>query len=120
MMLAKKESDIPPFPLLCEVRPDGNRVIIRLAGELDLAQAAEVQSTLGELIDAGFDRLVVDLRDVSFMDSTGLRTLMLARQDLRARGGRLSLVCNDGPVPRLLELPATNTLFDFEDARGSC
>jgi anti-sigma B factor antagonist len=73
----------------------GGAVVVRLAGRLDLASAAEVKQRLTRAIAEGHRRLVVDLGDVTFIDSSGLGALIgglkaarLQRGDLRiARAG---------------------------------
>jgi anti-anti-sigma factor len=67
------------------VQPERDVVCILPEGELDLASVAVLEEQVAELIDAGFMRLVIDLRGLTFMDVSGVRLLLgLARQ---ARGG---------------------------------
>src|SRR4051794_12920608 len=105
------------FPLECEVRAERERVIVRVDGELDLAEVETLESTLSDLIDVGFRRLVVDVRGLSFMGCTGLRTLLSAEQALRDRDGGVTVVCEEGPVRRLLALTGTEDVFTLADAR---
>jgi len=65
-------------------RPDGG-VVIHLVGELDLYNAAEVRAALFELCAEQPERLVVDLAEVNFVDSTALGVLIEARTKLRKR-----------------------------------
>jgi anti-sigma B factor antagonist len=104
-----------PSPFRCEVSPDRDRVIVRLVGELDLAEAPAVARTLEEILGAGFERLVIDLRDLSFLDSSGLRTLLSAHHAACARNARMSLIVGSSEVRRLLELTAADSLFTIED-----
>ena len=84
--------------LAVDIRPDG--AVVRLAGRLDLASAAEVKQRLTRAIVEGHRRLVVDLGEVTFIDSSGLGVLIgalkaarLARGDLRiARPGEQARV----------------------------
>src|SRR3954454_17680169 len=57
-----------------EVRivPDRDRVIVALCGELDMANVDAVQTALNELRAVGWTSLVLDLRELTFIDSTGL------------------------------------------------
>ena len=68
------QSDLEPFR--CEVEPDRATVRVRPVGELDLETVPLVDAELAELWSVGFTRLVVDLRSVTFLDSTGLRMLL--------------------------------------------
>jgi len=63
----------------------GGAVIVHLVGELDLYNAPEVRRTLLELCAEGPERLVVDLAEVDFVDSTALGVLIEARTKLANR-----------------------------------
>jgi anti-anti-sigma factor len=98
---------------LCDVQPDRDRVIVRLVGELDFAEAPALDATLHELLEAGFTRIVVDLR---FLDSAGLHRLIVARRAAELRECTLSLVRGPENVHRVFELTATESLFAFDGA----
>ncbi len=70
-------------PFHCDVEPHRETVRVRPVGELDLATVAVVEERLSELRGAGFTDLTLDLREVRFLDSTGLRMIVL--WDARAR-----------------------------------
>jgi anti-sigma B factor antagonist len=57
-------------------------VVVRLAGELDLYNADDVRVALSQAIDAGPERIVVDMAAVEFVDSTALGVLIEARSKL--------------------------------------
>ena len=61
-------------------------VILRLGGELDLYNAEEVRSALIDAIDAGIARIVVDMSEVEFVDSTALGVLIEARSKIGRDG----------------------------------
>ena len=63
-------------PFRCEVQPDREAVRVRPVGELDLASVPAVDAQLAELWSVGFANLVLDLRAVTFLDSSGLRMLL--------------------------------------------
>jgi anti-anti-sigma factor len=73
-------------------------------GELDLAAAPTLHDRVGELLAAGCDRLVIDLREVTFIDLTGVRLLLALARDADDGGWRLSLIQNDGQVRQMLTL----------------
>ena len=76
-----------PEPFRCDVLPAGDaRVVLRPVGELDLATAPEVDRQLERLHAAGWTELVLDLRAVPFMDSSGLR-VVLRWNELAAENG---------------------------------
>ena len=84
-----------------EQRDDGVRVA--LSGELDLATASSVEEQLVEL--DGTDspsRLVLDIRGLSFIDSTGLSLLINADNRARKAGRRVTIVSGNGAPRRIL------------------
>lgn len=78
--------------------------VIAVAGEVDLASAPDLQRSVEDALAAGAQRLILDLRSVTFMDSTGLRVLLTTHQRLQESGGSLALVAAEGPVTRLMSL----------------
>ena len=63
-------------PFRCEVIPDGDQVVVRPHGELDMATIGAVEQELRHQRRSGFRTLVLDLSGLSFMDSTGLHLVM--------------------------------------------
>jgi anti-sigma B factor antagonist len=81
---------------------DGDAVVVRLRGELDLANVERVREVLLDAARSDADRLVVDLGEVTFLDSTVLGALLLARRSLKERP--LVLVAPAGEPRRALEV----------------
>lgn len=97
----------PPYeagPFSCEVVPERAEARVRLRGELDLVTAPVVERQLDELHEAGFTQLVLDLRELTFMDSTGVRLLWRWTQSARRDGHGFSVVPGPPAVQRVLEL----------------
>src|SRR5919202_6255247 len=91
---------MPTFELNTE---SGDNGVVRLAfsGELDIASAPEVEAEL-ERLEAGTPPvLILDLRGLEFMDSTGLRTILAADARARETGRRLVIVRGSAAVDRL-------------------
>ena len=78
--------------------------IVSIAGELEMATVPLVSAALQDEPAAGAEAVVVDLSGVTFMDSTGLATLMNLKRDLDARGGRLVIACPEGPARLLFDV----------------
>ena len=81
-------------------RPDG--VHVQLTGELDISSASGVESRLMEVEEHAPERLVLDLRRVNFIDSTGLSVIINADARARRHGRRLTVVSGDGVPLRIL------------------
>ncbi len=83
--------------------------LVTISGEVDLLVADQVERAIS---DAGGARVVVvDLTDVTFIDSTGLRALVSGRELLESKRRSMALVVGDSPVARLLSLTALDQEF---------
>jgi anti-anti-sigma factor len=86
-----------------EVRREGSAAVIAISGELDLASGPRLEQELAAL-NSDITLVVVDLRQLEFMDSTGLSIIVRAHQRLAERDCELSLVRGSPQVQRLLDL----------------
>jgi anti-sigma B factor antagonist len=105
-----------PSNLVLAVQPHRDRVIVRLVGELDLAVAGRVETALEDLADAGFDQIVVDLRELTFMDSAGVHMLVAATRRTEHAGCGVSMVRGPRRAHGVLELTAAESLLRFVPA----
>jgi anti-sigma B factor antagonist len=102
--------------LLSIERPRDAKGVITLVlrGEIDVASAVELDLALIESLSTGPSGIVIDLAGVDFIDSTGLRTLMVA-QDRAASNGHSLILRHVGPqARRLFELSGTADAFVTE------
>lgn len=77
---------------------------ITVEGEIDLATADELSSALEQAISNGSEHVVVDLNQSPFMDSTGLKTLVMAQRSLAEEDRDLVLAVKGGPISRLIDV----------------
>jgi anti-sigma B factor antagonist len=101
-------------PLLRAGQTAAGGIVIELRGELDLATAPLVDDELGRA-EASPELVVLDLRELSFMDSTGLRTVIGVERRLRACGGSLVIIQGSPQVRRLFELSGITAHFEVVD-----
>jgi anti-anti-sigma factor len=87
-----------------EVRSEGRVALVAVSGELDLASGPELEKVLERRWDPSTELLVIDLREVEFMDSTGLSIIVKAHQRFTDAGRELALVKGTSQVQRLLDL----------------
>jgi anti-sigma B factor antagonist len=78
--------------------------ILSVKGEIDIATAGILDEAIEQAVADVRSRVAVDLGGVSFMDSTGLRTLIVAHRRLADIGGTLRVIPGSGPNRRLLEV----------------
>lgn len=95
---------LPPLETNFEVdvKPAAGGTIVTVTGELDVASSQTLEQELATLQGAAL--IVVDLRGLTFIDSTGLGVLVRAHQLAREQSRHLALVPGDGQVQRLLSL----------------
>ena len=84
--------------------PGDGRLDAALSGEIDLSTVAELESRLEEPLNGGPDLLVLDLREVTFLDSSGLRLLLRLQERQSEAGSRLVLVQGGRRIARVFEL----------------
>ncbi|MGA9943733.1 MAG: STAS domain-containing protein [Candidatus Cybelea sp.] len=89
----------------------GETLILKLRGSLDLATAPTIRAALGEATEKGSQRLIVDLTQLEFLDSTGLGVLIGAHRRAAERGGSFRLIVKDGPISRLLNITGLIGVF---------
>jgi len=103
-------SDAPTTLELTVSEHDGETVV-RAAGELDVNTAPELREQLARLIAADTSLIVVDLTDVSFVDSTALSVLVSALKRLRQADGDLELASPNPSVRRVFEITGLTRLL---------
>jgi anti-anti-sigma factor len=94
----------PPEPLRCDVTRRGETAWLHVSGELDLESADRVEQELSALRAAGSSDLVLDLRGLTFMDSTGLRLVIRWHIAARGNGFRFAIVPGADVVQRVFRL----------------
>jgi anti-sigma B factor antagonist len=85
--------------------------VLQVRGEIDVATAPEFHASLTELIGQGRAVVIVDMTEVSFIDSTGLGVLVSAEKASRAAGHELRLVVTQPHVTKLLALTGLDEVF---------
>jgi anti-anti-sigma factor len=82
----------PGTGVVQEVRTLGGATIVALRGELDLHRASALRAALSQEVTARPPRLILNLANVAYIDSTGLGTLVYFLRQVNGYGGRLFLV----------------------------
>jgi anti-sigma B factor antagonist len=91
---------------------------IALGGELDQASVAVLNDHLTRFEQDGLSGIMLDLRELTFVDRSGLSAFVQARKRAQANGHQLLLLGAGLPVRRLLELTRTQFLLEEQDAVG--
>ena len=100
-------------PLVSE--QDG-QTVVRLEGEVDVYTSPRLDDCLQSLIEAGQRSVVIDLTDVTFIDSSGLAVLIKAHTRMGEEGGGLAIASPSETAFRLFELTGLTAVFTIVDA----
>ena len=105
------------FSLSTEQPVDGADCVVVLGGEVDLYTAPELKQELHRLVAEGATRVVVDMTQTTFIDSTTLGVLLSVVKRVRPEGGTVVLVCPDRNVRRIFEITLLDRVFPIVDTR---
>ena len=97
--------------LTLSVHPGDHGTTARVGGEIDVCVAEPLQDALLRIMRTHTPRLLLDLREVSFIDCAGLRALMLTRRRAALRGGSVHLIGASAAVRRVLDLAGLQDAF---------
>ncbi|MAE63078.1 MAG: anti-anti-sigma factor [Phycisphaeraceae bacterium] len=95
--------------------PIDDGLVIALEGEIDLIRSPQLRAELVEILDGGVDRLVIDLSEVSFMDSSGVATLVEVLQHQRKSESKLVLCGLRDKVRSIFEISRLDMVFSIAD-----
>src|SRR5258708_24365683 len=87
-----------------DLRRDSDRIVVTLAGELDMANAPLLESSIERPEMAATKTVVLDLQGLTFLDSTGLRIILAVREQCWRRGQGFAVTPGSQQVQRLLSV----------------
>lgn len=107
---SQRRTDVQPIHLE-SITAGGDCAILRIAGEVDVYTAPQLRQRVIHLVDNGALHIIADLRDVTFLDSTGLGALVGSLKRLRTREGSLKLVINADRILRIFRITGLTHVF---------
>jgi anti-sigma B factor antagonist len=87
--------------------------VCRVGGELDAYTAPDLRDSLDGLLEKGARWIVVDLKDLTYLDSTGLGILVGTAKKCRQAGGDLSVACQRRNLVRIFEISGTQEILNM-------
>jgi anti-anti-sigma factor len=102
-------------PFEARVERRGAAVLVAFSGELDAAAARAAQTALSGALSESEGPVVVDLRALEYMDSTGLRCLLQAKCRADDAGRRMPVLNGGGPVDRVPSLSGADAVLEMID-----
>ena len=100
-------------PFRVDLVPDRARVIVAPSGELDLATCDDLWREIEQLARDGFAHVVLDLRQLTFIDSSGLRMMFRAREAASRDGFDFAVIDGDETACRALDVTGVRGFFAF-------
>lgn len=88
-------------------------VSLSVTGEIDLATVDALETDIKTFLEEGKGNLAVDLTATDFMDSTGLRCLVMADRSFREANRQFALVISGGPISRLIDLSGVDSTIEI-------
>lgn len=95
----------------------GGVVLVEVSGELIVGNREEFKQTVMERVEAGDRKFVVDFRESSYIDSSGLGALVSLSRKIREAGGEFRLAGLNEDLRTLFELTKLDTLFQISESR---
>jgi anti-sigma B factor antagonist len=100
-----------------EDRPAGDGThVVAVSGEVDLFTAPEFKQRVMAPIAAGAERVIVDLTETTFLDSSSLGVLIGAHRRLKARRGRLIVACANESIVKTFRITGLDGVFELVDS----
>lgn len=91
--------------------------LVELSGEVDIYTAPRFKDDMVALIDEGATELIIDLSQVTFVDSTALGVLIGGIKRMHAVDGRMALVVSTRPVQKVLAITGLDRVFEIHSTR---
>ena len=102
--------------LRLEVSEQDGWSVMQVGGEIDVATAPRLREQLIKLVNEERFRIVVDLEEVDFIDSTGLGVLIGARKRVRTHDGDVKLVCTEPRIVKVFEITGLDQVFQIHSS----
>lgn len=110
---------MPDLTFALHTDQDGDTAVVRVVGELDLATAPQLRELLVDLVARGSHHVTLNLADLTFIDSTGLKVFVAGLKRLRESGGDLALRSPSAAAMRVFEITGLTTIFAISSGNGS-
>jgi anti-sigma B factor antagonist len=94
----------------------GSASALTLRGEIDVYTAPRLRQAIIDLVDGGATRIVVDMRAVDFLDSTGLGVLVGGLKRVKVKEGSLSIVTTQDKILKIFDITGLNKVFPIFDS----
>jgi anti-sigma B factor antagonist len=102
--------------LTLATRPEGDRTVVAVGGEIDVYTAPKLREHLIDLVSAGSYHLIIDMEGVDFLDSTGLGVLVGGLKRVRSHDGSMRLVCTQDRILKIFRITGLTKVFPIHSS----
>ena len=104
--------------LSLDTRHENGHTIIEVGGEIDVYTAPKLRDRISELVADGNYKLVIDMENVDFLDSTGLGVLVGGLKKLRAHDGSMQLICTQERLLKIFRITQLAKVFAIYETQA--
>jgi anti-sigma B factor antagonist len=99
-----------------KIRESGYVRIVDLIGRLDTGTSPEAENAISKLLDAGNNKIVINLAGTDYVSSSGLRVLLVTAKKLSAMSGKLKICRPNAVVKEILDISGFSTILDVRSS----
>lgn len=92
---------------------DGNLLVLTADGGINRGTAQQLVESVGKLVDAGVNRIIIDFSKVDLITSSGISTLLMLNRSMKNRGAEVKLAGLTGMVAQVLQLSRLDRIFQM-------
>ena len=96
-----------------DTKKEGDKLVVSLKGRLDLEASSQAEEEISRLISEGNKHLILNLKDVNYMSSSGFRVCIATLRKLNACQGSFKICCIQSDVYRIFEVIELKSIFDI-------
>lgn len=101
--------------IVLDSRPEGDWTVVDVKGEVDVYTAPKLREKIVDLVNQGSHKIIVNLEDVEFLDSTGLGVLVGGLKRVKSHDGTLALVCTKPKILKVFSITGLSKVFPMYD-----
>lgn len=95
------------------IDPKQGLTVCHIDGEIDINSSPALKKSFDKLLSSKTPKIVINLSKVTYVDSSGLATLVEILKNMRSYGGRMRLACMSAKIKNLFEITKLEKLFEI-------
>ncbi len=104
---------------MLEIEYEQNTLVLKVSGRIDGSNAGDFQTKIQELIPEDANSAVLDLNDLAYISSAGLRVILLLAKNMKKRQGKLGMCAVTGPIKDVFTISGFHNIIPIYNDRPS-